>query len=1203
MPDPRKREGGLVQSIPPVEPTPDEPKFENLRQSLPGAMSRGAGRGLVGSFATSLEPFALEMRQSRGMTIDFASRGRAAAVLDEEDFQQYIKDVMGSQFTNVRKSQLIRGAQALREGTGTTEIFDKILSFAPQEDNPVTRAQASMRAFLKDNLQIDPELQEHLAVEVATAAGSTVGFIGLRFIPGIGQVSMGTFAALLGSGEAIERAVEAGASNEQQSRAGLLGVAAGLTDIVPVERLFKKLPRIKGFKGAMYAIAQRMVSQGLLEGSQEAVQGFMQNAIARVHTSDTDLLDGIERQGLVGFLVGTLFGGVGAIPASVAVTPEYIRQGLLGYPTAADLINQQTGEFQSVPEIVGNIRIDKFDPAEMQNLIKERIQVAGAVSSTALGEEGITLTEPEFAEARRGGRDVEGTTVPVDLTRRLAEEIGADPAKLGPVLEREFGQALNAEQIMALRITVAQAGQDVFEKADAYRTNKTSETKAQAVLALQRFEAILETLSGATAEAGRTLRILREPVSGEERAKATEAILKLVGTEKFDAALDMIQSLDTPGQIAELIETGRITKPGAMDMLVEAYINSLLSGPQTHAVNIISNTVTAIGSVFETATSGMLGKTVFIGAKDKVYLREASSRAYGMLAGFGDGMVALGKVIWDENKASELLKTEARFKQSIPSFNVGPFRIGGSTIRIPTRLLAAEDSFFKAIGYRMELQQLAKHEAITRGLKGIEHRQFIRDFPKILKEINKAEQLAKKEGVLNQKGVDRFVRSRLEEVGFPLSQKQLDRYQDVNLQATEAAHYQTFTKQLGKTGQAGLNFLNSHPALKFIVPFARTPTNIIKFAGERTPFSLFSPKVRAELIGRNGFYASQRQQGKLIFGSSLMAWAGSLAAQGLLTGSGPDDPEEKASWYNTGEWQPNSFRLSKDSPWISYSRIEPLGILLGIAANFQQIASKLPETTADELAVAISIAITDNLVSKTWLTGPAELALAINDPRRFGASFMQRFVGSLVVPTGLAQIARVEDPVLREVDTIMDAIRRRLPWSAPNLEPKYRWDGEIISFQGSLGPDLISPLYKTERPEQPDVVNRELVSLGIGVKKPDSIIEGVDLKDLPGGNRLYSQYIVMAGKPAKKTLEALITLGRNNPSGKNIWDIQTNEEKEKRIRKIMTKFRDAAKTFIMFSNKELFSAVIKKKIDRATAIRAGKQLWPDATTEAIFGRE
>lgn len=1200
-----------------------EGSFEGLRQSLPEAMTRGIGQGLIGSFETALEPLALTQRTTRGYIIDFASRGRAAALFDEEEFREYQQNVINSPLPRTLQGRFIATAHALRAGTGSATAFDKLLERAPQEANIVTNAQAAMRTFIKDNLQIDLELRETFMVDVAIGAGSAVGFVAVRMIPGVGQVSMATFAALIGSGESIQRAVEAGASNEQQARAGLLGVAAGLTDIVPIERLFKPFKRIKGFKGALYAVAQRMVSQGLLEGSQEAIQAFMQNAIARIHTSDQDLLRGIEREGLAAFVIGAMFGSA-SVGRAKAVSPEFIRQGILGYPTAADLIAQQNAEFQTTAEIVGNIRIDKFDPAEIQNLIKERIQVAGVISSTALGEEGITLTEPEFAEARRGGRDVEGTTVPIELTRRLAEEIGADPARLGPVLEREFGQALNAEQIMALRMTVAQAGNDVFEKANAYRgvtstlreglfldpaqaTNK-SEAKAQLVLSLQRFEAVLETLSGATAEAGRALRVMREPVTGEEKAKAVETILKNVGTDKFDAAIDMLQSLNTPGQIAELIETGNITKPGPMDMLVEAYINSLLSGPQTHAVNIISNTVTAIGSVFETATTGVLGKTIFIGVKDKVYLRETSSRAYGMLAGFGDSMVALGKVIWDENKASELLKTEARFKQSIPSltvikqlpFNLGPFKIGGSTIRIPTRLLAAEDSFFKAIGYRMEMQQLAKHEAISRGLKGLEHRQFIRDFPKILKEITKAEQVATKAGILNKKAVDQFTLARLKEIGIPITQEQLGRYQKVDFQATEAAHYQTFTKQLGKTGQAGLNFLNSHPALKFIVPFARTPTNIVKYAGERTPFALFSPKVRAELIGRNGFYSAQRQMGKLIFGSSLMAWAGSLAAQGLLTGSGPADPEEKASWYNTGEWQPNSFRLSKDHPWISYGRIEPLGILLGIAANFQQIASKLPQTTADELAVAISISITDNLISKTWLTGPAELALAINDPQRHGKQFMQRFIGSLAVPTGLAQITRVEDPILRETYTIMEAIQRRLPWSSPNLEPKYRWDGEIIAFQGSLGPDLVSPLYKTERPDQPDVVNRELVSLGIGISKPEPNIDGVDLIELPGGKRLYSQYIVMAGKPAKQALTALITMMRNSPQG-NIWDLQTNEEKEKRIRSVVTKFRDAAKTIIKFSNQELFSAILKKKVDRATAIRAGKQLWPDATTEAIFG--
>ncbi len=266
-------------------------QVQKLATDLPTALTRGVAQGAIGSFETALEPFALSQRIARGHMLDFASRGRAAAVLDDEEFLNLQQDIVKSPLPMALKGQFISSANSLRAGTGGPEVFSQLLEKAPQEDNIVTRAQASMRAFIKENLQIDPELRETFAVDVAIGVGSTGGFIAARFIPGIGQVSLATFAALLGSGESIQRAVEAGASNEQQARAGLLGIAPGLTDIVPIERLFKPFKRIKGFKGALYAVAERMVSQGLIEGTQEAIQGIMQNYIARLHTSDIELLE------------------------------------------------------------------------------------------------------------------------------------------------------------------------------------------------------------------------------------------------------------------------------------------------------------------------------------------------------------------------------------------------------------------------------------------------------------------------------------------------------------------------------------------------------------------------------------------------------------------------------------------------------------------------------------------------------------------------------------------------------------------------------------------------------------------------------------------------------------------------------------------------------------------------------------------------
>ena len=56
--------------------------------------------------------------------------------------------------------------------------------------------------------------------------------------------------------------------------------------------------------------------------------------------------------------------------------------------------------------------------------------------------------------------------------------------------------------------------------------------------------------------------------------------------------------------------------------------------------------------------------------------------------------------------------------RAIPSVKVGKAEIGGKQVRIPGRLLMAEDEFFKAIGYRQEINAQAFRLAANEGLKG-----------------------------------------------------------------------------------------------------------------------------------------------------------------------------------------------------------------------------------------------------------------------------------------------------------------------------------------------------------------------------------------------------------------------------------------------------------------------------------------------------
>lgn len=71
--------------------------------------------------------------------------------------------------------------------------------------------------------------------------------------------------------------------------------------------------------------------------------------------------------------------------------------------------------------------------------------------------------------------------------------------------------------------------------------------------------------------------------------------------------------------------------------------------------------------------------------------------------------------------------------------------------------------------------------------------------------------------------------------------------------------------------------------------------------------------------------------------------------------------------YATG-WQPYSVRIG--DTWYSYARLEPLGLLLGIAADMKENASNIDEAIADgkvkpaevdKIASMLTFSVAENL--------------------------------------------------------------------------------------------------------------------------------------------------------------------------------------------------------------------------------------------------
>lgn len=736
----------------------------------------------------------------------------------------------------------------------------------------------------------------------------------------------------------------------------------------------------------------------------------------------------------------------------------------------------------------GNINLSKINSGED---VKDVIRSAASVSD-------------DFIEQRRG-------VVTHQQTIELGDALGMTPQELA---KTKIGTAFNAHEMDAavrLMINSAEDVRDLALKAD----RGSDVAMLDLVEGVTRHLAIQESVAGATAEAGRALNILKRKRAATLDADSISNLLESGkgGTKAIQDMIDRLKSLNNTTQTSKYLR--ELQKATTGDMVVEAWINGLLSGPQTHAVNILSNTLVATTMAPVESLVGAAISTAR-GAKgsDKIFFGEASQRLFGFVQGGLDGLRPAWKAFKSEDFVSENIRIEQPRQRAIPSktITIGKrkFEVGGKQFRIPGRALTAMDELFKSIGYRSELNAQAYRVAATEGLKGEARAARIAE-------------LVENPTAVMQKA------------------------------ATETAHYQTFTKLLGEAGQAVQKLSNSHPLLKIPFTFIRTPTNIVKYAGERTILSVLSKKVRGNLSGKQGTVAQSEQMARIIVGSAIAGGAYSLASNGHITGGGPTDARERAVKY-AGGWQPYSARIGEMN--YSYARIDPIATLVGVVSDMHEISDRLSDTEIKDLTGLVTAAIAKNLISKTWTKGLSDLVESVSDPNRYGDMYIRKLLSS-GVPTGLAQIARAQDPILREARTIIDAVKARIPGLSKTLLPRYDVFGQPITLEGSLGPDFISPIYESRIKNDP--VTRELLNLKVFPSKLNRKIRGAELSDTQ-----YAELQILAGTTMKQILDrAVATPG---------WGKQAPFARSEYIRKVVEKTRENARMMILMRHPEVFKA-------------------------------
>jgi endonuclease YncB( thermonuclease family) len=300
-------------------------------------------------------------------------------------------------------------------------------------------------------------------------------------------------------------------------------------------------------------------------------------------------------------------------------------------------------------------------------------------------------------------------------TERLAADIGMTADDL---LKRRNGQALNAEEALAARQILAKSGNELVNLArKIQRVERPGDEEAAAFQrALVRHAAIQEQVAGMTAEAGRALSQFRMMASS--RAVPGEVLSGIVdaggGPKRVKESAELILEAieDTPGRFNTVVR--KAASPRFSDKLAELYINNLLSGPQTHVVNAISNTLTSIAQIPENAFAAALGgvRRGFAGEEvERVMAGEVGARLFGLIQGAKEGAGLFAQALKTGETSDTFSKIAGNDMRAISG-------IKGEIVRIPGRLLNSADELFKGISRRAEINALAYRQAHNEGLAG-----------------------------------------------------------------------------------------------------------------------------------------------------------------------------------------------------------------------------------------------------------------------------------------------------------------------------------------------------------------------------------------------------------------------------------------------------------------------------------------------------
>lgn len=626
-----------------------------------------------------------------------------------------------------------------------------------------------------------------------------------------------------------------------------------------------------------------------------------------------------------------------------------------------------------------------------------------------------------------------------------------------------------------------------------------------------------------------------------------------------------------------------------MDVVMEYWMNSLLSGPTTQIVNLLGNSLTFAMRTVEQAVGGLVTGNPEL---TKATMRYAFSmdtiadswKIAKQTMKTTESTLTQGSRVFDD----KLQQSKAIAKDGDDAISVGINTLG-SVIRVPSRLLMGGDEFFKQMNYRTYVKTNLAYEAMKKGAKsGDEVAEYVqKNFDNFITKGARAynEQsiyldavaAAKAKGLTYGTDQEQFIKEYLEENKFDESRGGLA---DAALGFAEE---NTYTNDLANEGFIGTlsNTLNSlknkggmWTTLNFVVPFLRTPTNILKFSLDRTPFGVVPDLVikkkreaLTEAMTSEDPFVRAQTAGKLATATTAVAAGLYYVMQNkeFITGGGPPNRDELESLRLSG-WRPYSIKVG--DTYYSYQRLDPLATVIGLFADIVEghhyhDIEGLP--MQDMMAITV-LSLTNNVTNKSYVKGLDTLFDLVRDPVGNFAPFAGNIAGGFA-PTLLSQAQNMADErELKETRAIFDYFLQKVP--SNNLPTRRNFLGEaMVNKNSPYMTGVINPIYFN--PASDDIVDHELSQLQHGFSRPSTkLFNALEMRDVynEDGRQAYDRYMELSGstKIGGKTLrQSLRTLVKDKTyqglpaeSDKDIGEISP---RVKAVQRIVRAYRRQAK--------------------------------------------